>query len=112
MQIEVRGNESILRDISKIFGELLRTSGYSEGPSFGTMDSGNLMNYVKGSTMVCIQLREESELDESVLSVDTEADVPELKDLWDSALITLGKTIKMKLSNYAINKVKVEQGIR
>ena len=112
MQIEVQGTESILRDISIIFGELLRISGYLEGPRFGTMDSGNLINYVKDSRIVSVQLTEESESDGSALRVETEAEIPELNELWDSALITYGKRLKMKLSNYAINKEKVEQGTR
>jgi len=113
MFIEVRGNEYILNNLSKIFGDLLRVSGYTEGPRFATMDTGNLMNYAKGPTMVSVQLREEeSEMNETVLRVESEVEVPELYDLWDSALIVFGKKMRMQLLDFAVSKQKVERGIR
>jgi hypothetical protein len=109
MQIEARAKHWLLRELMEVLSSKLLESGYLEGPGLQLMDEGNLMNYMKDDRIICLHLEEESE--ESILIVDSESEIPEVYDVWDSALIEFGKKVKMQLITFAKNQKKVKQGI-
>ena len=113
MLIEVRGKDHVLRELCLVLSDQLQCAGYAAGPRVGSMmDGGTVITYLKNASIVSLQVAEESEAGESALRVEAEQEIPELYDLWDSALIVFAKTIKEQLMDFAVNKQKVEQGIR
>jgi hypothetical protein len=111
MQIEAHDQPWILQELMEIVSAKLLENGYEEGPGLQLLDTGNLMNYTKGDSIVCVQFREAVEEDQSSLIVESENEIPELWTLWDSSLIDLGNKIKMRLLSFAHNQQKVKQGI-
>jgi len=111
MQIEARAQRWILKELMAILSAKLLEHGYEEGPGFQLMNEGNLANFTKNDTIICLHLDEESEQNESIFIVESESEIPEIYDLWDASLIDLGNRIKMQLLTFAKNQDKVKQGI-
>ena len=110
MQIEARGREGILREVLGILREKLQNSDYLAGPVLQRIDDGNLI-YTKDGRIVCVQLAE-AEGEECILTVESETEIPELYEIWDDSLIEWFRKTKQEVLNFAMNKQKVEQGIR
>ena len=107
MQIEIKGHAELLEQLRLRLQDQLEQRGFAEGPKVGSM-----VDYIKDGSIISIHLTEESDTGEAVLRVESEKDIPELNDAWDDALITYGKELAGKLRNYALDKDKVDRGLR
>ncbi|MCI0412856.1 hypothetical protein L0222_08665 [bacterium] len=112
MLIEVRGSEEMLDEIRLFFEDELQKTGYGTGPRLGSMDAGILLSFVKGDAIVSMQVTEESEAGVTTLRIEAEHEIPELHELWDSALIRYGKKVMSTLIDFASEKTRVEQGFK
>ena len=111
MQIEVHGPQQVMEQIRLMFQDQMEKAGYEEGPKFTSRDTGVLINYTKGDLIVSIQVTEESETKDSTLRVEAEQEIPEIYELWDTALIQFGKDQIRHLYDFAIDKNKVKEAL-
>lgn len=107
MHIEVHGPEHMLEEIRLHLQDQLERAGYREGPKISAMEAGILIDYVKEDSIISIQVTEESEIGESLLHVECEKELPELRDFWDAALVGYGKAVLERLMNFAVDKARV-----
>ena len=112
MQIEIQGQVALLEQLRLRLQDQLEQRGFVEGLKVGSMKSGLMIDYVKEESIISIQLTEESDSGESLLRVESEKEIPGLRDAWDDALISYGKELMAKLRDYALDKEKVDHGLR
>ena len=112
MQIEVFGSQQLLDQLRLHIQDQLEKRGYTEGPKISSMEMGVLIDYMKNGVIISIQVSQESETGDSVLRVESEQEVPELREAWDDALISYGREILEKLRSFAVDQAKVDQGLR
>jgi hypothetical protein len=112
MFIEVHGSEDMLQQLRLNFEDELQNSGYGRGPRLGSMDAGRMDHYIKGQSIISIQITEESEAGDSTLRIETEREADELYQLWDTALIAYARSTWSRILDFAHDKKRVEQGMK
>ena len=112
LQIEVKGHAELLEQVRLRLQDQLEKRGFLEGPKVGSMDSGAMIDYLKDGSIISIHLTEESDAGEAVLRIESEKDIPELNDAWDEALVQYGTEVASKLKSYAVDKDRVERGLK
>jgi hypothetical protein len=110
MQIDVSGPRELLDGLVLRLRDVFVNRGYAIGPRLGMMDAGNLVTFVKDDVIISVQVVEE-ESGECNLHLESEADVPGVEEIWDDALISLGREYRERIRGFAKNVNRVEQEI-
>jgi hypothetical protein len=110
MLIEAAGPQPILEQLRLHLEDQLARNDYSEGPKYSSMDRGILIDYVKGDVIVSIRLSAESDSGRAgQLSIESEVELPDLAQIWDDALIAMGRNVVDQLKDFAQDKSRVER---
>jgi hypothetical protein len=111
LQIEVRCPESFLEEFRLHLEDEFEKSGYMKGPKVGYIESGHMETYVKGGIIVSLLIKD-SDSGESVLNLESEQEVADMKEIWDRAVIKYGKDLIERLRNIAQNASFVEKELK
>jgi hypothetical protein len=111
LRIEVNGPEGILMELRWHLQNELEDRGYQEGPKVLSAETGAYTNFIKGKSMVGVQLVTGEE-ENSVLTMESEQENQDLHDLWDAGLIRLGKDILTRIETFAKDRNKVLQNLK
>ncbi len=112
MLLEAAGPEGILEILRLHMEDQLSRHGFVEGPKYSSMDAGVLIDYVRDDSIVGLRLSQGAEGADAQFSLESEQELPELKDIWDDALISMGKDLLEKIMIFAQDKGKVERQLR
>lgn len=104
MELEIKGPEGMLSEFRTHLQNGLESKGFKKGPKFLSMASGVIVDFLREDLVVGIQILPEEEQQTSTLRMETEQDIPELIEIWDSALVSYGKQVMALLKSAAINK--------
>lgn len=111
MQIEIEGPEFILEEFRLHLNDQLLKSGFVQGPKIDRVDSGLIIEYLRGGEIVTIEISSEREGENSKMHLDANKNIPALNDIWDDALVSYGKQSLHHLLSYARNKDKVKKSL-
>lgn len=107
MEFEIKGSQGMLSEFRIHLQNGLEKRGFERGPKLLSMASGTIVDFLREDLVVGIQILPEEEQQVSTLRMETEQDVPELTEVWDSALVSYGKQVVELLNAAAINKKAV-----
>jgi hypothetical protein len=107
MQIEVHGPESFLEEFRLNFHDQLEKNGYLKGPKVGQHET-----YMKGDFILSIEISEESEGRHCCFHVESEQNIPELRQIWDNALIEYAKQTIDRLEKTAQDPTSVKNALK
>ncbi|HET6266741.1 MAG TPA: hypothetical protein VFG11_03415 [Acidobacteriota bacterium] len=111
MRIEARGPEGVLIELRWHLENELEDRGYQEGPRVLSAETGTYTNFIKGKGMVGVQLVAGEEED-SVLKMESEQENQEWHEMWDAALIRLGKDVLTRIETFAKDRSRVLQNLK
>jgi hypothetical protein len=112
MQIEVRSPEAFLEEFRLCLQDQLEKDGWSRGPKVGAVDRGSVVNYIKESSIISIEISEEAEGRDSRLHLESEEELPEVNGIWDRAVIEYGRLLLKRLDDIAQNKEAVTRDLK
>ena len=111
MQIDAEGPGYVLESFSLHLRDQFVNRGYGMGPRLGMMDSGNLVTFMKDDVIISVQVIE-AESGASALHLEAEVDVPGIEEIWDDALVSMGREYLKRIRSFAKNLNRVEQEIQ
>lgn len=112
MQLEAAGPEGILEILRLHMEDQLSRNGFAKGPKYSSMDAGVLIDYIRGDQIVGLRLSQGAEGADAHFIVESELELPELRNIWDDALVSMGKDLLQKLATFAQDRKKVETQLR
>ena len=111
MRIEVNAEAHLLEAFSFALRDLLEKRGYRSGPSVGRLDSGTYWSFLKEEVILTVELDEAAESGECRLSVESETEIPGFDEIWDDALIAVGRDLLSRIRGMARDVKKIEQAL-
>ncbi len=111
MQINVRGPESFLEEFRLRLEDELEKNGYQKGPKVGYVESGHMETYLKGETILSLQTQE-SDSGEASLHLESEEEIANIKEMWDTAVIKYGKELIQRVQAIAQNPSLIEKELK
>jgi hypothetical protein len=111
LQIEIRCPESFLEEFRLHLEDEFEKNGYLKGPKVAYKDASHMETYVKGEIIVSLQIQE-SDSGESALNLESEEEIADMKEIWDSAVIKYGKVLIQRLCDIAQNASFVEKELK
>lgn len=112
MQIDVHAPEYFLEEFRLHLQDQFAKQGWTQGPKVGSIDRGHMTNFLKGESIVSLEISEESEGHDPTLHLESEVEIPELDEIWDRAIVVFGKELFSRLTSIARNKDKVTQELK
>ena len=111
MQIDVTGPLELLEAFCLSFRDQMEKKGYGAGPRVARMDSGTYSSFLKEDVILTLELTEGGQSGESTLRLESETDVPGIDEIWDEALVTVGRELLSRIRGLARDSKKVEQAL-
>lgn len=111
MEIEAKAPLQLLEDLSLFLRDQLRKRGFEEGPRVARMESGSCVTFVKDDWILSLELNEDGESGNALLRLESETDVPGLDEIWDEALIALGREFISRIRVLAKDSKKLERAL-
>jgi hypothetical protein len=111
LQIEVRGPENFLEEFRLRLEDELENNAYLKGPKVGSAEVGHVETYIKGGIILSLQVQE-SDSGEALLHLESEQEIPDMKELWDKAVIKYGHDLIQRLREIAQNPSLIEKELK
>lgn len=111
MRIEIEGPQGILEEFRLYLQDQLLKEGFIQGPKIDSVETGLMIEYLRGDQIVSVEISSEVEGKSSKMQLEANKNLPALNDIWDDALISYGKQSLHRLWSYARNKDKVKKGL-
>jgi hypothetical protein len=111
MRIEIEGPQGILEEFRLYLQDQLLKEGFIQGPKIDSVETGLMIEYLRGDQIVSVEISSEVEGKSSRMHLEANKNIPSLSDIWDDSLITYGKQSVHRLLAYAQNKDKVKKGL-
>jgi hypothetical protein len=112
MEIEITAPKEILEEFRFHLHDQLLAAGFTQGPKIDSVESGIIIEYLKGNQIVSLEIQSELEGKNSIMHVEANQEIPELKELWDQAVLSYGKVNMERLLEFALDKNKVRKELK
>lgn len=109
MHVEVQGPQEFLEGLRMHLQDFLENAGYNKGPKLTSMGTGLVIEFVKDSTIISLQITEESERGTSNLRMESEGDIDDFERIWNQAVLGYTREILERLRSYATDETPFVQ---
>lgn len=112
MKIEISAAVEILQEFRLHFHDQLLGAGFIQGPKIDSVESGIIIEYLRGNQIISVEIQSGPEGKKCLMHMEANQEIPELKELWDEAVLSYGKVNIERLLEFALDKNKIRRGLK